>query len=150
MMGMHNSPAVLVVDDDQEHCLALTKIFERAGYRARRACDGQEALAMLLDWPADLVITDLRMPRTDGMELLRSIRALSPSIAVVVLTAFGEWTTYMDAMETGAVDYLNKPVRRDEILLVARKALSRRGVRAPDARGPQGQTTSSKSETEAA
>jgi FixJ family two-component response regulator len=53
-------------------------------------------------------------------------------VAVVVLTAFGEWTTYLQAMDNGAVDYMNKPVRREDILLTVRKALARRGIRAPD------------------
>jgi DNA-binding NtrC family response regulator len=67
---------------------------------------------------------------------------------VIVLTAYGDWTTYMDAMDTGAADYMNKPVRREEILLAARKALARRGIRPPEARGP-GQARSA-SEPEAA
>ena len=132
-MNWHRIPSVLVVDDDRGHCLILTTIFERAGYRVRCAYDGQDALAALLEWPADLVITDLRMPRMGGMELLRSIRALDPRIAVAVVSAFGEWETYMDAIELGAVDYLSKPVSRDAILEMARRVLRQRGIPAPNA-----------------
>ena len=124
---------VLVVDDDREHNQALAKIFERAGYRVRTAGDGQEALTILTERPFDLVITDLRMPRMNGLDLLRNIRAISPHLPVVIVTAFGEWTTYMQAMNCGCVDYLNKPVRREDILTIARKALARRGIRAPGA-----------------
>ncbi len=130
-MDLATAPTVLVVDDDRDHTQALAKVFERAGYSVRTAGDGQEALALFMERPFDLVITDLRMPRMNGMDLLRNIRAASPNIAVIVLTAFGEWTTYMDAMNCGCLDYVNKPVRRDDILLSARKALARRGIRVP-------------------
>jgi DNA-binding NtrC family response regulator len=57
---------------------------------------------------------------------------MSPEVPVLIITAFGEWHTYIEAMDCGCVDYLNKPVRRDDVLLAARKALARRGIRAPD------------------
>ncbi len=131
-MDLTNAPTVLVVDDDRDHTQALAKVFQRAGYSVRTASDGQEALELFTERPCDLVISDLRMPRMNGMDLLRSIRTLSPNIAVIILTAFGEWTTYMDAMNCGCLDYVNKPVRRDDILLSARKALARRGIQAPE------------------
>jgi DNA-binding NtrC family response regulator len=123
---------VLVVDDNAEHGQALAKIFERAGYRVSTAGDGEEALKVLVDRPYDLILTDLRMPRMNGLELLRNIRGLSPDVPVLIITAFGEWTSYIEAMDCGCVDYLSKPVRREDILLAARKALARRGIRAPD------------------
>lgn len=132
-MNAEQAPTVLVVDDDRDHCQALAKIFERAGYRVRTAADGQEALASLMERPFDLVITDLRMPRMNGLDLLLNVRAVSPRTAVIIVTAFGEWTTYVQAMDCGCVDYLNKPVRREEILTTARKALARRGIRPPAA-----------------
>ena len=125
-------PTTLVVDDDRDHSKALAKIFERAGYQVGTANDGHEALTILAGRPFDLVITDLRMPRKNGLELLHSIRALSPQLPVIIVTAFGEWISYMDAMEGGAVDYMSKPVRRGDILMAARKALARRGIRPPD------------------
>ncbi len=131
-MDLASAPTILVVDDNRDHTQALAKVFERAGYCVHTACDGQEALALLMERPFDLVITDLQMPRMNGMDLLRNIRTLSPSIAVIILTAFGEWTTYMDAMNCGCLDYVNKPVRRDDILLSAQKALARHGIRAPE------------------
>jgi DNA-binding NtrC family response regulator len=135
MMDLHPTPRVLVVDDNREHCQALAKIFDRAGYRVGTAADGQQALKLLTNQPFDLVLTDLRMPRMDGLDLLLNIRAMNPHVAVVIITAFGEWTTYMQAMDCGCVEYLNKPVRREEILNVARKALARRGIRAPEGSG---------------
>jgi DNA-binding NtrC family response regulator len=130
---LSNAPTVLVVDDDREHNQALAKVFERAGYCVCTACDGQEALRIAMERSFDLVITDLCMPRVNGLQLLRSVRALNPESAVVLITAFGEWSSYVEAMNCGCVDYLNKPVRRDDLLLTARKALARRGIRVPDA-----------------
>jgi DNA-binding NtrC family response regulator len=124
-------PTVLVVDDDRDHSKALAKLFERAGYQVGTADDGHDALTILAGRPFDLVITDLRMPRKNGLELLHSIRALSPRLPVIIVTAFGEWISYLDAMEGGAVDYMSKPVRREDILLAARKALARRGIHLP-------------------
>jgi DNA-binding NtrC family response regulator len=125
-------PTILLVDDDPNHSEALAKTLEQAGYRVRTAGDGHEALNLLGQEPVDLVITDLRMPRMHGLDLLRSIQAMSPEVAVIVLTAHGEWTTYLNAMNSGAVDYLNKPARRQDILMTIRKALARKGIRAPN------------------
>ena len=130
-MNQEREPTVLVVDDDQDHNRALARIFERAGYRVSTAEDGQTALTILTERTYALVITDLKMPHMNGLDLLRSIRAKSPDMPVVILTAFGEWETYIDAMDCGCVDYLTKPVRRDDILLAVRKAFARRGLRAP-------------------
>jgi DNA-binding response OmpR family regulator len=131
-MNTERIPWVLLVDDDPSHNQAMAKILEQAGYCVCAAGNGEEALVLFSGRPFDLVITDLQMPRQSGLELLRSIRAQDPQVAVVVLTAFGEWTTYVQAMDSGAVDYMNKPVRREDILLTIRKALARRGLRAPD------------------
>lgn len=127
-MNPERTATVLVVDDNAEHGQALAKILERAGYRVSTAGDGEEALRILVERPFDLILTDLRMPRMNGLDLLRNIRALSPDVPVLIITAFGEWTSYIEAMDCGCVDYLSKPVRRDDVLLAARKALARRGI----------------------
>jgi two-component system response regulator HydG len=132
MMNSEGAVGVLVVDDDLHHRQALARILEQAGYNVTTAADGHEGLALFMERPFDLIITDLRMPRTSGLDLLRSIRGISQDVPVVVVTAFGEWTTYMQAMNIGAVDYLNKPVRGQDILMTIRKALARRGIRPPD------------------
>ncbi|HSD51405.1 MAG TPA: response regulator [Candidatus Methylomirabilis sp.] len=130
-MTPERTPTVLVVDDNAEHGQALAKTLKRAGYRVSTAGDGEEALRILVDRPFDLVLTDLRMPRMNGLDLLRNMRALNPNVPVLIITAFGEWTSYIEAMDCGCVDYLSKPVRRDDILLATRKALARRGIQVP-------------------
>ena len=129
-------PMILMVDDDREHTVAMVKVLERAGYRVDSAADGHAALKTLMDQPFDLVITDLSMPRMSGMDLLRSIRAANPEIGVIVVTAFGEWTSYVQAVDIGALDYLIKPVRRQDILSAIDKALARRGIRVPSVLRP--------------
>jgi DNA-binding NtrC family response regulator len=130
-MTSPRTPTILVADDNREHCEVLGKVLARAGYQVAVAADGQEALQVLRERPFDLVFADLRMPRLSGLDLLRNIRSMGPEVPVVIVTAFGDWVTYADAIESGAVDYLSKPVRREDLLLTARKALGRRGIRAP-------------------
>jgi DNA-binding response OmpR family regulator len=130
-MNRTGTPKLLLVEDDREHAQALVKILGDAGYQVTTAADGHAALVILMEQAFDLVITDLKMPRKSGLDLLREIRAMNPDIPAVVITAYGEWTTYLQAMNIGAVDYLTKPVRRHDILLTIRKALARQGIRAP-------------------
>jgi len=131
-MSPGETPMILLVDDDRDHNQALAKTLERAGYRVITAGDVSAALSILRVRSCDAVITDLRMPRQSGLELLQSIRALRPQLPVVVLTVLGDWTSYVQAMDAGAVDYLTKPVGRQDLLTTLRKVLARRGLRAPD------------------
>jgi len=131
-MNGDERPTLLLVDDDPEHNLALAKVLVGAGYRVHISTGGHEALTLLKEGRFDLVIMDLRMPSRSGLDLLRNIRAMTLLIPVVVITVHGEWTSYMEAMNIGAVDYLTKPVRRGDILTTIRKALARRGIRPPD------------------
>jgi DNA-binding NtrC family response regulator len=113
------------VDDDAAHREALTKTLTRAGFEAAGAADGQEAIRHLKVASWDLVLTDLLMPRLGGLPLLREIRRNHPRIPVVIVTAYGEWRSYVEAMELGAVEYLNKPVKRDLLVATIRRPLDR-------------------------
>ena len=141
-MKGEEGPIVLLVDNDPEHNLALAKVLVGAGYPVHTSIGGYEALTLLKERRFDLVIMDLRMPSRVGLDLLRSIRAMNADLPVIVITAHGEWTSYVEAMNIGAVDYLTKPVRREDILSTIRGALVRRGVRPPDnpIREPEGNT----------
>lgn len=131
-------PMVLAVDDDPEQSRALARTLERAGYGVTTAANGEEALAILGTLPCDLVLADLRMPLKNGLELLREVRRLHPRLPLVMLTAFGEWTTYLQAMEGGAAEYLTKPVRREELLAVIAKVFAAGSRSGPDAAEPVG------------
>ncbi|HET9954064.1 MAG TPA: sigma-54 dependent transcriptional regulator [Polyangiaceae bacterium] len=115
---------ILVVDDEANARSALAEILREEGYSVETASDGFKALAKAEEFDPDLVLTDLKMPGMDGVELLRRLlRAPESRVAVVVMTAFGAVETAVSAMREGAVDYLTKPLNTDELLLVLDRAL---------------------------
>jgi DNA-binding response OmpR family regulator len=116
---------VLFVDDDLAgRELSLFNLSE-AGYAVDTARDGQEALALFSPEAHQLVITDLRMPRLSGMELVAELRRRAPDVPIIVITAHGSIETAVAAMRAGAYDFLQKPFGRDELLLAAGRALER-------------------------
>ena len=118
--------AVLLVDDDKEFRRAMKKMFEKSGYTITIACDGQEALDALSDEGFDLIISDLRMPNLDGLEMMGELRRRGLDVPIIFLTAFGEVESYMDLMNLGAFEYVNKPVKSKEILDIAGRAIASR------------------------
>ena len=109
-----NSPKILIVDDEEELCNIYKEALEEEGYSITTAQDGKQALAMIKGEHFDLVITDKNMPRMGGVRLLKSIRKLDPNLKIVLITAFGGKQSYLNAMELGADEFLNKPFRIDE------------------------------------
>jgi two-component system response regulator PilR (NtrC family) len=116
---------ILVVDDEPSMREFLTICLRRAGYEAEAEPGGEAALARLDAHAFDLVITDLTMPGIDGMELLRRVTARPEPPLVLMITAFATTDTAVQAMKLGAYDYLVKPFKVDEILVVVRRALER-------------------------
>lgn len=114
---------ILVVDDHRGHREALGRVFAQAGYSVRLASGGEEGLALLAGGPVELVISDMRMPRMGGLEFLKHVKLQWPTTQVIILTAFGDFVSYVEAMENGAFQFLSKPVRRAEILALARIAV---------------------------
>ena len=123
-MKKNDSHTVLLADDDENLRRVMEFQLGEAGYKVISAADGQEALTIFEHNEVDCVITDLRMPRLSGLELLEKIKATNGDVPVVVTTAFGEVETAVSAMKLGAFDYVNKPFNRDEILLTIERALS--------------------------
>jgi DNA-binding NtrC family response regulator len=101
---------VLIVEDEVHARSGLTELIESWGYRAECAADGLEGLEKSVSWAPAIIVTDLKMPRMDGMELLNRIGKLPQRIAVVMLTAQGSIESAVDAMRNGAYDYIPKPV----------------------------------------
>jgi two-component system KDP operon response regulator KdpE len=118
---------VLVVDDEPQITRVLKTVLTSQGYQVRTAAEGEAALSSLGEWHPELVITDLYMPRMDGVELCRRIRAVS-SIPIIVLSVKGEERTKVEALDSGADDYVTKPFGADELLARVRAALRRRGA----------------------
>lgn len=120
---------VLIVDDDDEFRTSLSKTFAKEGYQVSAAADGLEALGRIREDRFDLAIVDLKMPGLGGIELLTGIKKASPDTEVIIVTAYGETATKLAAMRAGAFGYLDKPVKRKEILRYAERALSKRPVK---------------------
>lgn len=120
---------ILVVDDEPQLTRVLRTGLTSHGYDVRVAADGDAALQTFSDWPPDLVLTDLSMPETDGLELCRRLRRIS-QVPIVVLSVRGEERTKVEALDAGADDYVTKPFGMDELLARIRAALRR----APEAR----------------
>jgi two-component system response regulator HydG len=143
-----SSPArILVVDDEPEHRDSLRRIFQRAGYAVETAEDGESALETLQNEPFQIVLTDLVMPRMDGMALLKAARATQPEADVILMTAYGTVENAVAAMREGAYDFITKPVRRGELLAAVERCLEKqalvvenRSLKAElaQARGPEG------------
>jgi DNA-binding NtrC family response regulator len=114
---------ILVVDDDESLRWITQLQLEEAGYAVSSAQDAERALSMIEEESPSLVITDLRMPGLSGLDLLRGIRAEHPETFVVVITAFGTVQNAVEAMKSGAYDYITKPIDHEELLLVVNRAL---------------------------
>jgi two-component system response regulator HydG len=120
--------SLLIVDDQASIRETMLITFRREGYDVQAAESGEQALTILERRPFDLVITDLRMSGIDGIEVLRRIKELSPDTEVVVMTAYGTIEGAVEAIKKGAYDYLTKPFQPEELILVAQRALERRGL----------------------
>ncbi|MEQ1681132.1 MAG: sigma-54 dependent transcriptional regulator [Nitrospira sp.] len=117
---------ILVIDDEQSLRDVLSIMLKRAGYAVTSAMDGEEAIELLNKEIFDLVITDLRMPKIDGMEVLKAVKSASPETVVLIITAFASADSAVEAMKQGAYDYLTKPFQVDEVQLIIRNALEKR------------------------
>jgi two-component system, NtrC family, response regulator AtoC len=114
--GTHSKGCVLVVDDIDDNLRLMEIMLERAGYEVRLAESGREALQMFGGRRPDLCLVDLQMPEMDGITLLRELRRIDPDVPAIVVTAFGSIEAAVEAMKAGAVDFLTKPVRRDQVV----------------------------------
>ncbi|MES1185970.1 MAG: sigma-54 dependent transcriptional regulator [Myxococcales bacterium] len=127
---------ILVVDDEPNLRRVLSAQLERDGYDVHTAEDGEQALGILKEHHIDLVITDLRMPRIDGMELLRRAQKIDAELPVVMITAHGTVDNAVEALKTGAFDYLTKPFDQVEVRTIVAKALRTRDLSATEASRP--------------
>ncbi len=125
---------ILVVDDEPNLRRVLAAQLQRDGYDVHTAQDGVEGLALLQEHHIDCIVTDLRMPRLDGMGLLREAQLLEPDLPVIMITAHGTVDNAVEALKTGAFDYITKPFDQLEVRRVLRKALDTRRLSAADAR----------------
>ena len=126
--GPRRDALLLVVDDREDNRLAIAEAFERQGYPVLTAASGREALEKVTAHAPDLVITDLKMPDIDGLEVLKNARAAQNPPEVILLTAFGTVETAVDALKQGAFNYLTKPVNLKDLRAQVEKALEHRAL----------------------
>jgi DNA-binding NtrC family response regulator len=117
---------ILVVDDDAVSCQLLSDVLQRDETTVVRETDPAQVIARLESEPVDLAILDVRMPGMNGLELLRRLRERTPDLPVIIMTAFGSVDTAVQAIASGAIDYLSKPMDVDQIRRAVAKALSER------------------------
>ena len=121
---MNDSARILVVDDDSQITRVLTTVLASQGYATRAAPDGVAAHAIVAEWQPDLVLTDLGMPRMNGVDLCRRIRILTTA-PIIVLSVKDAERAKVEALDAGADDYITKPFGTDELLARVRAALRR-------------------------
>jgi two-component system KDP operon response regulator KdpE len=121
---MHTQPHILVVDDEPQITRVLRTSLAAQGYEVRVANDGETALEIVKDFTPDVVITDLAMPRMNGIELCRQLRKIS-QVPIIVLSVRGDERSKVEALDSGADDYVTKPFASGELLARIRAALRR-------------------------
>jgi two-component system, NtrC family, response regulator len=119
---------IVVIDDEVNAATALETLLREDGYEVSRAHDARTGLALLEETDADVVLTDLRMPGMDGLELLARIKEIRPHTMVLLMTAYGTVKTAVKAMKMGAEDYLGKPIDVEELEVVLKKVLEKKSL----------------------
>ena len=117
----YGNKRILVVDDEENARTALSKILTHDGYNVASAGNGMEALNYLRSKDVELIITDLNMPEMNGLMFLRELNRIHPASNVIMITAYGEVESYLEAMTLGAFEYINKPVKYDDLKKIINK-----------------------------
>ncbi|PYP76563.1 MAG: hypothetical protein DMD35_18325 [Gemmatimonadetes bacterium] len=120
---------ILVVDDELGLRHTLTLILQAEGHVVRAASDGAAGLERLGESPADLIICDVRMPGLDGLSFLEKYKEMGGTALVIMMSAYGDDEAALEAIRRGAYDFIAKPFRADQVLLIVRKAIEREGLR---------------------
>jgi two-component system NtrC family response regulator len=125
---------ILVIDDDTSLRRVLEYNLQEAGYDVNTSSSGEEGIRLFAGDKPDLVITDMKMPGMDGMQVLKAVKERSPETLVIIITAFGTVDVAVETMKTGAYDYITKPFNRDELRLTVARALQLQGLTAENRR----------------
>jgi DNA-binding NtrC family response regulator len=120
--------SILVVDDEKDICKALNFILSKEGYAVKEAYNGELAIDLIKQENFDIVMTDIKMEKMDGFEVLRETQKISPVTAVIMMTSFGSVGSAVEAMKAGATDYITKPFINDEIRLTIRRILESKNL----------------------
>jgi Response regulator containing CheY-like receiver, AAA-type ATPase, and DNA-binding domains len=119
---------ILIVDDEQSYRQLLSLVFESDGHNVRTAMNGRKALESLQTEHADVIVSDVKMPDMDGIEMLRAVRETMPDLGVVLMTAFASVETAREAFKLGADDFIQKPFDVEELKLIVKKTLEKQAL----------------------
>lgn len=120
--------SVLLVDDEREFLEVLTKRLRKRKLKLTTANSGEEALRIIREVPVDVVVLDMKMPQMDGLQTLKEMKKLNPSVEVIMLTGHANVDSAVEGLELGAFDYLMKPVDIDELLYKLQDAVKKRSI----------------------
>jgi DNA-binding NtrC family response regulator len=123
IVGEEISGCILIIDDDPHFLRVLQRILSGEKFVVMATSNPCDAIELLRSNNFNLIICDLRMPDCDGLNVLQTVRSAGNEIPVIILTAYGEVDTYLEAMNAGATEYLNKPIKADELVQVVRNCL---------------------------
>ncbi|HEY4787882.1 MAG TPA: response regulator, partial [Bacteroidales bacterium] len=114
---------ILLIDDDATFCVMLKTFLEKKGYSVKEAFSFSEGLKAAKSFSFDIILTDIRLPDNDGLELLTEVKSKQPQVPVVLMTGYGDIRTAVKAIKMGAFEYVTKPINPDEILFTIQAAL---------------------------
>lgn len=123
---MTDTPRILLIDDDVSHAEMAGEVLSRAGFSVALAHSGEAGLKQAREHEFDVVLCDLRLPDTDGMEVLKKLKALDSELEVIIITGFGSVEKAVDALKNGAYSFLEKPLNRDQLRNTVTNAVERR------------------------
>jgi DNA-binding NtrC family response regulator len=122
-VGEEITGRILIIDDDPHFLRVLQRILSGEKFVVTATSNPCDAVGLLRSDIFNLIICDLRMPDCDGLNILQALRGGGNEIPVIILTAYGEVDTYLEAMNAGATEYLNKPIKSDELVQIVRNCL---------------------------
>ncbi len=131
---MSSKGVIHVIDDEPVIHDVLSQLLTSEGYEVESSSSGEEGLEKFSPQSTDVVLLDLLMPGMDGIEVLRRLRKIDPAAAVIIITAYGSVESAIDAMKIGALDYIQKPFKHDDLLLTIERAVERRRLQAENLR----------------
>lgn len=112
---------ILVVDDEENARIGLSKLLEREGFEVESVANGYEALNYLNQRKVNVIVTDINMPEMNGITFLKELNKSFPDSNVIMITAYGGVESYIEAMNLGAYEYINKPIKIEELKSILRK-----------------------------
>lgn len=125
----YGEESILIVDDDEEITIVLEKILRNLGFSVRSVFRGKDALQSLNKMPFTFLLTDMRMPNMDGLELIRKVSSSFPDVNIIAMTGYSEGYRYIDALNSGAVDFIKKPFESEELEAKIRRIINERNLR---------------------